>query len=86
VFAHNHPSGDPRPSDGDARMQALLEEAGRTLGIDVIDHLVLTARGHHSAREGFLSFAGELIAEPDAGGPRFPIAFTEEDTLCPKPS
>ena len=64
VFAHNHPSGDPEPSTNDQRLQLLLDEAGRALGIHVADHLVITDRCHHSAREGFLSFTGEPIPEP----------------------
>jgi DNA repair protein RadC len=83
AFAHNHPSGHPGPSHEDLRLQMMLEEAGRTLGIVVIDHLVISERGHHSAKEGFLSFAGELLPdEPfdpaDLDEP-FPIAFTEVD-------
>ena len=54
AFAHNHPSGDASPSADDTRMQLVLEEAGRALGIEVIDHLVVSARGAHSARAGLL--------------------------------
>ena len=53
IFAHNHPSGDPTPSPDDYRLQLLLEEAGRALGIDVPDHLVISETGVHSARSGF---------------------------------
>jgi DNA repair protein RadC len=52
VFAHNHPSGDPTPSSDDHRLQLLLDEAGRALGIRVVDHLVIAAEGFHSARTG----------------------------------
>jgi len=52
VFAHNHPSGDPTPSSDDHRLQLLLDEAGRALGIRVVDHLVIAADGFHSARTG----------------------------------
>jgi len=52
AFAHNHPSGDPTPSAEDQRLQMLLEEAGRALGIRVVDHLVLAQSGVHSASEG----------------------------------
>ena len=87
AFAHNHPSGDARPSAGDRRVERLLEEAGHTLGIHVVDQLVITARGHHSAREGQLSFRGEPAAQPldEAALDKhaFPIASTEEDLVCP---
>jgi DNA repair protein RadC len=52
AFVHNHPSGDPSPSADDQRLQLLLDEAGHTLGIRVVDHLVLADSGFHSAVEG----------------------------------
>ncbi|MGZ6142386.1 MAG: JAB domain-containing protein [Myxococcales bacterium] len=54
VFAHNHPSGDPSPSGEDQRLQLLLDEAGHTLGVRVIDHLVIAESGFHSAVHGRL--------------------------------
>ena len=54
AFAHNHPSGDPRPSPDDLRLQLLLDEAARALRVQVVDHLVLADGGVHSAREGLL--------------------------------
>lgn len=41
ICAHNHPSGDPTPSREDIHMTERLVEAGRIVGIDVLDHLVL---------------------------------------------
>jgi DNA repair protein RadC len=52
AFVHNHPSGDPSPSPEDQRLQLLLDEAGNTLSIRVVDHLVLAEGGVHSAVEG----------------------------------
>ena len=52
AFAHNHPSGDSTPSADDHRLQLLLEEAGRALGVRVVDHLVIAEEGFHSARTG----------------------------------
>ena len=52
AFLHNHPSGDPTPSGEDQRLQLLLDEAGHTLGIRVVDHLVIAESGFHSAVEG----------------------------------
>jgi DNA repair protein RadC len=49
AFAHNHPSGDATPSAEDLRLQMLLDEAGRALGLRVIDHLVVGERTVHSA-------------------------------------
>jgi DNA repair protein RadC len=52
AFAHNHPSGDPQPSADDVRLGAALDDAGRTLGIEVVDHIVLADGAFHSARQG----------------------------------
>ena len=41
VFAHNHPSGDPTPSQEDHALTARLVQAGEILGIAVLDHLVI---------------------------------------------
>lgn len=41
IVAHNHPSGDPTPSLEDRRVTERLVEAGKLLGIDVLDHIVI---------------------------------------------
>lgn len=41
LVAHNHPSGDPSPSAEDLRTTRDLVAAGRLLGIDVLDHIVI---------------------------------------------
>lgn len=41
LIAHNHPSGDPEPSDADIEMTEQLAEAGRTIGIELLDHLII---------------------------------------------
>ena len=51
AFVHNHPSGDATPSAEDRRLQLLLDEAGRALGLRVIDHLVVGERTVHSSVE-----------------------------------
>lgn len=48
IFLHNHPSGDPRPSEEDRRITARLREAGSLLGIPVLDHVVAGASGYYS--------------------------------------
>ena len=40
-LAHNHPSGDPTPSADDRQVTRRLAQAGTTLGVDVLDHLVV---------------------------------------------
>ncbi len=41
VFVHNHPSGDPTPSEIDIGLNKRLVEAGELLGIEVLDHIVI---------------------------------------------
>jgi DNA repair protein RadC len=41
VVAHNHPSGDPTPSAEDRQVTTRLVEAGKVLGIDVLDHIII---------------------------------------------
>lgn len=51
VAFHNHPSGDPSPSREDVALTARLSEAGRLLGIDVVDHVILADARYFSFRE-----------------------------------
>lgn len=51
VVAHNHPSGDPAPSDADRRVTERLRAAGALLGIEVLDHLVVGDAGYYSFAE-----------------------------------
>ena len=61
VVAHNHPSGDPLPSDEDISMTKKLVEAGRLLNIPILDHLIL---GVPSERySGFFSIAASGLVE-----------------------
>lgn len=41
LVAHNHPSGDPQPSAEDIRITRQLMDAGKILGIDLLDHLII---------------------------------------------
>jgi len=41
IVAHNHPSGDPTPSQQDVQLTQRLVEAGRVLGIEILDHLII---------------------------------------------
>jgi DNA repair protein RadC len=51
IFAHNHPSGDLRPSDEDQETQRRLVEAAKLLGIRVLDHLIVSRKGYFSFEE-----------------------------------
>jgi DNA repair protein RadC len=50
IVVHNHPSGDPTPSDEDCTVTSRLEEAGKTLGIQLLDHIIVARNGAISIR------------------------------------
>lgn len=54
VLAHNHPSGNRKPSEQDIRLTKKLKTAGKTLDIPVVDHIIFTD-------EGYFSFADESM-------------------------
>ena len=56
-MVHNHPSGDPTPSQDDVRLTQELIEAGRLLDIEVLDHIVLAQQGFVSLKERGLGFS-----------------------------
>ncbi|MEK7084359.1 MAG: DNA repair protein RadC [Patescibacteria group bacterium] len=51
IIAHNHPSGDPEPSENDIRVTVRLREAGKILGIELLDHVIVTKKNFVSLRE-----------------------------------
>ena len=55
ILIHNHPSGNPAPSEEDLRLTRQLVEAGRLLGIKVYDHIILAGGSYRSfADEGLM--------------------------------
>jgi len=54
LIAHNHPSGDPRPSAEDRALTTKIQQAAKLFDIRLLDHIIV---GH----EGYLSFADEGI-------------------------
>jgi DNA repair protein RadC len=51
VLAHNHPSGDPTPSEADIRVTRDLIRAGQILKIEILDHIILGQRSDERARD-----------------------------------
>jgi DNA repair protein RadC len=51
LLVHNHPSGDPTPSEEDLAVTSRLEQAGSTLGVPVLDHIVVGRGGEVSIRD-----------------------------------
>lgn len=56
IFVHNHPSGDPHPSQEDRVLTTRLADAGRLLGIQVLDHIIV-------GRDTYMSFADEGLLD-----------------------
>ncbi|UOQ93877.1 DNA repair protein RadC [Halobacillus shinanisalinarum] len=55
ICAHNHPSGDPTPSQEDIHVTRRLQECGKMIGIELLDHLVIGDRKFISLKEkGYL--------------------------------
>jgi len=55
IPAHNHPSGNLKPSEADMKLTRKLVEAGKFLDLPVLDHVIITKNGHFSfAEEGLL--------------------------------
>ena len=57
ILAHNHPSGNEKPSEADKRLTSKIHSAGLLLEISVLDHIILTA-------DSFYSFADEGLLSP----------------------
>ena len=51
ILVHNHPSGDPEPSEDDLEITKRLIEAGKIMGIDVLDHVIITKTKVFSFKE-----------------------------------
>ena len=51
ALIHNHPSGEPQPSDADIKVTSDLIRAGQLLKIEVLDHVIIGRPNHCSMRE-----------------------------------
>lgn len=56
ILAHNHPSGDPSPSDDDRALTEKVRAAGALLGVALLDHLVIGDERFYSFEEGYHGF------------------------------
>lgn len=63
ILVHNHPSGDPTPSDADVHLTKEASQAGDLLGITVVDHIVV-------GRAGFVSLRQQGLFTPAQYSPR----------------
>jgi DNA repair protein RadC len=51
ILVHNHPSGDPTPSKADLEITKRIQEAGKIMGIDVLDHVIISKNRVFSFKE-----------------------------------
>lgn len=51
ALIHNHPSGDPMPSDSDIKVTEMLRDAGELLGISLMDHVIIGDGRYCSMRD-----------------------------------
>lgn len=63
VLAHNHPSGDPRPSQEDIVLTETMVAAGKLLDIQVMDHIILGAVDGDPLGKGYYSFVQSGLME-----------------------
>lgn len=64
ILCHNHPSGDLRPSKEDIHLTHKIERIGELMGVELLDHLVITS-------DGYFSFADHgIIKQPEAPAKR----------------
>lgn len=64
IVAHNHPSNDHRPSDDDISLTMRLHQIGVILGIELLDHLIITKKHYWSfADRGLVCFTVQNSAE-----------------------
>ncbi|WP_375179417.1 RadC family protein [Enterococcus rotai] len=51
ILAHNHPSGNPTPSESDIHFTQRMQKCGKMMGIEVLDHIIIGAQVYISMRE-----------------------------------
>jgi len=68
ICVHNHPSGDPEPSEEDRQLTRRLAEAGALVGIPLLDHVVVAGVRHSSLRaRGLLPHCAASLAPEQRG-------------------
>ena len=62
IVNHNHPSGDPTPSEEDALFTQKLVRLANDMGLEFVDHIIVGSKGYFSFREHGL-LAGEPVGD-----------------------
>jgi DNA repair protein RadC len=68
ILVHNHPSGDPLPSDDDVRLTNTVTRIGRALGVPLLDHLIVGAERIFSLHDHDLLLTSAELREEVAHG------------------
>lgn len=64
IFAHNHPSGNPKPSNADINFTAMLSLTLKALGVKFYDHYIITATDFYSFRNaGLMEHMDDSVTE-----------------------
>lgn len=63
ILVHNHPSGNPTPSEEDRRLTRRIMQAGQIMGIELLDHVIVAESGCYSFKS-----SGEMLREEGLGG------------------
>jgi DNA repair protein RadC len=61
ILIHNHPSGDPKPSQEDLQITKQLIEAGKLIDIKVLDHVIIGSKENPGDGKGFWSWVEDKI-------------------------
>ena len=75
IISHNHPSGDPTPSDADLKATRNMETALKQAGIDLVDHVITNGKRFSSSRGGW------SVQDLPEGGPSAWEAVPREDLV-----
>ena len=51
ILVHNHPSGDPEPSEEDKKITTMVSNAGKIIGISILDHIIIGRNNYYSFKE-----------------------------------
>lgn len=81
ILVHNHPSGDPRPSEADIMVTQNIIEAAAPLGIFIHDHLIIGRGGHISLRDCGLVLFEAKAASSGTGSSARRAALNESHSV-----
>jgi DNA repair protein RadC len=56
ILIHNHPSGDPKPSEEDVKVTKQIKEASKFVSIELVDHIIVGREDYYSFKQKFLDF------------------------------